>query len=217
MYCHSFIVVLRTYHSSSGGLLWWELWYKANNCKWRKTALIGCLYVVQSTISSTDIVEHSLCSRNSTAHCQALQGIHNIGQANMYSNNKINSTVLLRHSENAVPAYKHVNVCSLYSLNSLQFTQNTSSWSKCWRHLFLYTPWMDTGEVEVQHHSLLTLTLDGGQQSAPLPAHFTSTERVSSNYWTASCMSRRAGLHGLETEKSLPPPEFKMWIVQPII
>jgi len=76
---------------------------------------------------------------------------------------------------------------------------------------------MDTGEVEVQLHSLLILTLDGGQQSAPLPAHFTSTERVSSNYWTARCKSRGAGLHGLETEKSLPPPEFKMWIVQPII
>ena len=207
-FIHSFKVVLRTYHSSSGGLLWWELWYKANNCKWWKTPLIGCLFVVQSIIhwnSWTQLVQQE-------QHCRTFTV-----QAKMHSNNKINSTMLLRHSENNVPAYKHVNICSLYSLNSLQFTQNTSYWSKCWRHFFLYTPWRDTGEVEVQLHSFLTLTLNGGEQSALQPAHFTSMERVPSNQWTACCMSRRAGLHDLETEKSWPPPEFKMWIVQPIV
>jgi hypothetical protein len=33
--------------------------------------------------------------------------------------------VLLRGSENAVPEQKHVNICSLYSLNRLKFTRKT--------------------------------------------------------------------------------------------
>jgi len=73
------------------------------------------------------------------------------------------------------------------------------------------------GEVEVQLHGFLTSALEGGEQSASHPCHFTPRERASSTQWISGCVGHRASLDVVVKTKIPAPAKNQTLLIQPLV
>jgi hypothetical protein len=66
------------------------------------------------------------------------------------------------------------------------------------------------GEVYVEIHIFLTLTLTEGEWSASLPGCFTPGDRAPGTHWIGGCVDSRAGLDDMEKGKFLILPGLEL-------